>query len=96
MSAAPANTRDCFARFLGQRVIGVMFDTFPLSDKESARGSKTFIFEDGYALTIASAGSYWVDYPSTVKVAIRRRRAELEQAQRELEGVLAIEGVLDA
>lgn len=87
-----ANTRDCIRGFIGQKVVGVLFDTLPLNRKDLARGTKTLIFEDGRGLTFSDNGSYWPESAEEVKRAVEQTRRHLETTQRELEGVLTLAG----
>jgi len=92
MKMAAANTRSCFSEFIGQSVVGVIFDALPPSNRDVARGTKTLIFDDGRGLTFASNGSYWIDNADDVRRAIRRREQELRATESELVGVLALAG----
>jgi hypothetical protein len=87
-----ANTRDCFTKFIGQRVVGVLFDALPTNRRDIAAGTKTLIFEDGHGLTIASNGSYWVAIPGDVRRAVDAKSRELTATQEEMRGVLALAG----
>lgn len=91
-----ANTRECFSEFMGQKVVGVLFDALPWSRKDIARGTKTLVFEDGRGLTISSKGTYWIESADDVARAIRRRQDDLAQTERELLGTLALAGVQGA
>ena len=91
-----ANTRACFEEFVGQKVVGVIFDALPVSYRGLARGTKTLIFEDGRGLTIASNGSYWIDNANELRSAIQRAERELRQTEKNLRGVLSAAGVTNA
>lgn len=58
MGNPASNTRDCYREFVGQRLIGLVFDALPVRRRDIARGTVTMIFEDGRGLTIGSNGSY--------------------------------------
>ena len=88
-----SNTHECFQTFSGCRVKGFLKDAFPVSDRGLARGTKTLVFECGWALTIANNGSFWVESPNDVQRAIGRVHVELEQAQRDIRDVLALAGM---
>lgn len=85
-----ANTRDCFTDFIGQKVVGVLFNALPAHRKDIAAGTKTLVFEDGRGLTIAGNGSYWVDGADEVRRAVEVRERELRATESELSGVLAL------
>lgn len=84
-----ANTRDCFSEFIGQKVVGVIFDALP---RTSFISTKTLIFEDGRGLTTASNGSYWIDSAFDVSRAVQIVRDELAAAEKRLRGVLNLAG----
>lgn len=90
--SGPANTRACFSEFVGQRVIGVLFDALPQSRKDIAGGTKTLIFEDGRGLTIAANGSYWIDSADDVGRAVRATARELDVTAAQLRDALALAG----
>lgn len=87
-----SNTRDCFSTFIGCKVVGVLFDALPLTDRSLAAGNKTLVFDDGHGLTISSNGSYWTESPETIKRAIDQKKKELARTQDELSGVLQLAG----
>lgn len=89
-----SNTRECFSEFIGQRVIGALFDAFPVSRRDLAGGTKTLVFEDGRGLTIASNGSFWVENPDEVRRAVDSKTRELQKAGNEIEAVLKLAGAL--
>jgi hypothetical protein len=90
---ATANTDECFSICIGRRVIGVLFDALPVNRRDIAAGTKTLVFEDGYGLTISSAGSFWTEDKDEIARAIRYKREELSKTSAEIEGVLALAGV---
>jgi hypothetical protein len=85
-----ANTRECFTEFIGQRVVGVLFDALPAHRGDLAAGTKTLIFEDGRGLTIASNGTCWIERADEIERAARAVALELEATRRRLQGVLRI------
>lgn len=87
-----SNTRDCFRSCVGKRVTGVLFDALPPRRQDLSRGTKTLIFDDGTALTMASNGSFWVELPSDVRQAIDERQKALEGVQAEICEVLVAAG----
>lgn len=87
-----ANTRACFEEFIGQKMVGVLFDALPTNRRDIAAGTKTLIFEDGRGLTISSTGTYWVESARDVKAAADRVRRKLEETERNLRGVLELAG----
>lgn len=87
---ATANTSECFSICVGRKVVGVLFDTLPVSNSNLARGNKTLVFADGYGLTISNTGTYWTETKDDIARAIRRKRDELGRNQREIEQVLAL------
>jgi len=87
-----SNTYDCFREFVGQKVLGVLFNALPLNRRDLSDGTKTLIFEDGRGLTIASNGSYWIDDKENISIAIREKQQVLEKTKTDLQGVLALTG----
>lgn len=100
MSADPianfptGNTRECFTEFIGQRVLGVLFDAFPLHRRDIAEGTKTIVFEDGRGLTITSRGSFWVVTADEVSRAVQRKARDLKATEAEIQAVLDLAGAL--
>lgn len=89
-----ANTHACFSEFIGQKVVGTLFNALPASRRDIAAGTKTLVFEDGRGLTIASNGSYWVDSADEVQRAVGIRERELKATQGELAGLLEMAGAV--
>jgi hypothetical protein len=89
--SAPSNTPACFEEFIGQKVIGCLFDALPVRGREAA-GSKTLIFEDGRGLTISSTGSYWIERVEDVRSAVTAAQRRLARTKRQIEGVLDLAG----
>lgn len=87
-----ANTRECFSEFVGQKVVGVLFDALPLSRADLRAGTKTLIFEDGRGLHIHSNGSFGIVTKEDVDSAIRATQRRIEATQRDLAGVLDLAG----
>lgn len=85
-----ANTRDCFSEFIGQRVVGVLFDALPAHRHDIARGTKTLIFEDGRGLTMSSTGAYWIERAEDVRASIFATERRLAATKREIDGVLEL------
>lgn len=94
MGNPASNTRECFSEFIGQRVIGVLFNALPLGRKDIASGGKTLVFEDGRGLTIAANGTFWVESAADVKRAVQWRQDELNTTRREIADVLKLAGAL--
>jgi hypothetical protein len=92
MARATSNTDDCFTAFVGQKVIGVLFDAFPPGRMDLASGTKAFIFEDGTALVFLPTGAFWIEDEKVVKIAIRQRKEQLEKGSREIEQILSLAG----
>lgn len=90
MSAS--NTKDCVRDQIGKRIVGVLFDALPLSDRRLAAGNKTFVFEDGSGFTFSSSGSFWEERADDIKRAVNRQRERLEANQRDLQDVLDLAG----
>ena len=84
-----SNTRDCFREFVGQRLVGLLFDALPVYRDDLARGTKTMLFEDGRGLTFGDNGSYWIDSAADVKRAVDRRLGELRRTEADIREVLA-------
>lgn len=87
-----SNTRDCFSEFIGQKVVGCLFDALPVSRRDIASGTKTLVFEDGRGLTISSKGTFWIESKNEVDSAIRAKKQELAATQKEIAGVLELAG----
>jgi hypothetical protein len=85
-----SNTNDCFSEFIGQKVVGVLFDALPPLIRRGEYSTRTLIFEDGRGLTIASNGSFWIDNAEAVARAVKRTRRHLEATQNQLAGVVAL------
>jgi hypothetical protein len=85
-----SNTKDCFREFIGQKLVGVLFDGLPLSRHDLASGSKTLVFEDGRGLTIASNGTYGIDSAEDVRAAVRRTERALSSTMDDLAGALRL------
>lgn len=97
MTHVPAsNTPDCFSEFIGQKVVGALFNALPVNRKDLSRGTKTLIFEDGRGLTISSIGTYWIENAEEITRAVRATERKLKATQRELAGVLDLAGAVDA
>lgn len=90
MSAS--NTRDCFREFVGQRLVGLLFDAMPAHRRDLRAGNHHLIFEDGRALTIAPNGSYWIESADDVARAIQAKKNELEQVSAEIREVISAAG----
>lgn len=91
-----SNTRDCFREFVGQRIIGLMFDAMPMSRADLRQGNVHLIFEDGRALTLNRSGSYWIDSAEDVIRALQKNKDRLEQLQRETAEAIAASGLVGA
>lgn len=87
-----SNTRACFSEFVGQKVVGVLFDALPPNRRDIAAGTKALIFEDGRALLIASNGSYWIESSKDVEWAVEERQRDLRATEEEIRGVLELAG----
>jgi hypothetical protein len=87
-----ANTRGCFNEFVGQRLIGLLFDALPVNRRDIAAGTRTLIFEDGRGLTIAPNGSYWIDSADEVARAVRDTARKLDVTAAQLREALAVAG----
>lgn len=85
-----SNTKECFSEFIGQELIGLLFDAFG----HDPRGCKTLVFEDGRGLTISSNGSYWIEPVEEIQRAVKKRRRELDRTRGEIEQVLRLAGEL--
>lgn len=93
---AASNTRDCFREFVGQKLVGLMFDAMPMSRADLRQGNVHLIFEDGRALTLNPRGSYWIDSADDVIRALKQNKDRLEQLQRETAEVVAASGLVGA
>lgn len=87
-----ANTKECFSEFIGQKVVGVLFDAVPVSRMDLAIGNKTLIFEDGRGLTISSKGTYWIETAEDIAAAARKTARHLRDVEKHLAGVLDLAG----
>lgn len=92
---AASNTFDCFRECIGLRVVGVLRDAMPVSDRGLAKGTKTLVFEDGTGLTMAPNGSYWRESSNEIDRAISVRKRELDALNRDVADVLATAGALE-
>jgi hypothetical protein len=90
---AGSNSRECFTEFIGQRVVGVLFDALPLHHRDIADGTKTLVFEDGRGLTITARGSFWVSTADEVQRAVKRKVRDLKATESEIQAVLDLAGV---
>lgn len=93
---AASNTHECFEEFLGQRLIGLLFDALPANRADLRSGNRHLIFEDGRALTLSDNGSYWIDSAKDVRRAIETRKKELDRNGTEIEAVLALAEAMPA
>ena len=91
-----SNTRDCFREFVGQKLVGLMFDAMPMSRADLKAGNAHLIFEDGRALTLSNNGSYWIDSADDVIRALEANKRRLEQLQRETSEVIVASGLVGA
>lgn len=89
-----SNTRECFKDCIGKKVVGVLFDALPWDRDELSKGSKTLLFDDGTALTIAANGTFWIDLPGEVRRAISKRLIMLDDIKKEISEVLSAAGAL--
>jgi len=89
-----SNTRDCFRAFVGQRLVGLLFDACPAHRKDLSAGNVHLIFEDGRALTISNKGSYWIETAEDIRAAVARKEGELRQTERDLQEVIAAAGAI--
>lgn len=89
-----SNTNACFEDFIGQKVIGCLFNALPVSRGDIARGTKTLVFEDGRGLTIASNGAHWVESAEDVRRAVAVQESRLRATERQIKGVLDLAGAL--
>jgi hypothetical protein len=85
-----SNTYDCFREFVGQRLIGLLFDALPSNRHDLRRGNRHLIFEDGRALTLSNNGTYWIDSAEDVRAAVARKKGELSTTEGEIRDVLAL------
>jgi hypothetical protein len=91
-SAVTANTRECFTEFVGQKLVGVMFDN---GHGSHSPGTTTFVFEDGRGLTLNRNGAHWVEPEETIRRAVRRIEGRLSQAWDEIAEVLRLAEAAD-
>jgi hypothetical protein len=92
---AASNTHECFEEFLGQRLIGLLFNAMPANRADLRAGNRHLIFEDGRALTLSDSGSYWIDSEKDVRRAIEAKKRELDQNSKEIEAVLELAAAMD-
>jgi hypothetical protein len=88
MGNPSSNTRECFSEFIGQKIIGVLFNVPTSRGREN---TKTIVFEDGRGLTIQN-GSFWIEEKEFVAQAIQKRIDELSQVEKELSGLVKLAG----
>ena len=88
-----SNTKDCFRECVGKKIKGVLFDALPNGGRRDlSNGTKTLVFDDGSGLTISSNGSFWRENVEEVSQAIQRKRADLEDNERDIKDVLTAAG----
>lgn len=90
-----ANTRDCFRFAVGHKVVGVLFDSLPVSRRDLSRGNATLVFDCGCGLTISAKGTYWLESPQEIQRAADVTRGKLAECERESRDVLALAGQLE-
>lgn len=83
---AASNTFEAFRECIGHKVVGVLKDAMPPSDRGLAAGTKTLVFEDGTGFTMAPNGSYWRESKKEIDRAISIRKRELETNERRFLG----------
>jgi hypothetical protein len=87
-----SNTRDCFGAFVGQRLIGLLFDACPPSRRDIAAGTATMVFEDGRGLVFASNGAFWIESADDVRRALQASQDALTSIERDLRDVITLAG----
>lgn len=92
--AATSNTFECFRDVVGLKVVGVMKDALPAHRADLKKGNKTLVFEDGTGLTFNGRGSYWRESKENVDAAVRLRRRELADTERDIRDVLTLAGAV--
>jgi hypothetical protein len=85
-----SNSRECFRSFTGCKIIGVLFDAFPLRRRDLQEGTQTFVFDCGHAITFASNGSFWPESDDEVRQAIEDTRERIKRDQQDAEGILKL------
>ncbi len=90
-----SNTHECWSEFVGQKVIGCLFDALPTSRRDIASGTHALIFEDGRALVVSGSGTYWVENAEEVRRAIRYAKRDLDATSEQIKGILTLAGALD-
>ena len=87
-----SNTRECFRTFIGQRLVGLIFDAeYPISTFTA----KVLVFEDGRGLVLLDNGAHCVIGKEDVTRAIEAQRVKLRAAQADIEEVLRLAGALE-
>ena len=88
-----SNSHESFRTFIGCRITGFISDALPIGRADLSQGTKTFIFECGWGLTVASNGSYWSESPVEIARAVAIVKDALDKTQGDLREVLQIAGI---
>jgi hypothetical protein len=89
-----SNTHEAVRDCIGHKIVGVLFDACPPSRPDLALGNKTLVFEDGTGMTFSNSGSFWREAKQEIEWAVAKQQRALDNAKRELEGVLQVAGEL--
>lgn len=89
---AASNTKECMLELVGHQVIGVLIGAFPLHNQSIAKGTRSFILDDGRAFTFNTNGAFWIESADDVRRAVEKRQQELQEAMVAYEAVLAMSG----
>lgn len=80
-----SNTMECWSTFIGCTVRGVVRNASP-------EGSKTFVFDCGWGLTVFHTGTFWVESPEDVRRMVDRVKDDLTARTNELAEISRLAG----
>ena len=89
-----SNTKECVRACIGKRIVAVLIDAVPAHMPDLSRGVRTFVFDDGTGFSFSSKGSYWLDGVGSIRLAVKAKRAALEELSAALEETLRADGLL--
>lgn len=90
-TSVPPNTKDVFRAFVGQKLIGVMFNAMKTGG--NAVDHATLIFENGEGITLTRNGNYWVNTSGEIDAAAAAKKAEVDAAKKDIDDVIAAKDV---
>lgn len=85
---ATSNTKEVFREAVGKKIVGLYSEC-----REIAGEIIVLVLDDGTGLAFGRNGSHWTVTREEVRNRARQRQAELENVQRDLRDVMALEGM---